>query len=43
MSQIILVTGVEGRFCKKLKEAKTKLNFNFAIKKERNILNPNSL
>ena len=43
MSQIILVTGVEGRFCKKLKEFKTNLNFYFATKKECNILNPNSL
>ena len=43
MSQIILVTGGEGRFCKKLKESKTNLNFYFATKKECNILNPNSL
>ena len=43
MSQIILVTGGEGRFCKKLKEFKTNLNFYFATKKECNILNPNSL
>ena len=43
MSQIILVTGGEGRFCKKLKKTKTKLNFYFATKKECNILNPNSL
>ena len=42
MSQIILVTG-EGRICKKLKEAKTKLNFYFVTKEERNILNLNSL
>ena len=43
MSQIILVTGGEGRICKKLKEAKTKLNFYFVTKEERNILNLNSL
>ena len=43
MRKIILVTGGEGRFCKKLKATKTNLNFYFATKKECNILNPKSL
>ncbi len=43
MRKMILVTGGEGRFCKKLKKSKTRLNFYFAKKKECNILNLKSL
>ena len=43
MNKTILVTGGEGRFCKKLKKAKINLDFYFASKKECNILNLNSL
>tara|TARA_Y100000992_G_C21117213_1_gene420126 strand:+ start:70 stop:774 length:705 start_codon:yes stop_codon:yes gene_type:complete len=43
MNKIILVTGGEGRFCKKLEKSKTQLKFYFANKKECNILNYKSL
>ena len=43
MNKVILVTGGESRFCKKLKAHKRNLNFYFATKSECNILNLNSL
>ena len=43
MNKIILVTGGEGRFCKKLEKSETQLKFYFANKKECNILNYKSL
>ncbi len=43
MIQKILVTGGEGRFCKKLKKTKNDMNFYFATKKECNILDLRSL
>ena len=43
MSQLILVTGGEGRFAKILKKKNKFLNLYFAKKSECNILNLNSL
>ena len=43
MSQLILVTGGEGRFAKILKKKNKSLNLYFAKKSECNILNLNSL
>ena len=43
MKKIILVTGGEGRFCKKLKESDSKKKYYFSTKNECNILNINSL
>ena len=43
MEKIILVTGGEGRFCKKLKESDSKKKYYFSTKNECNILNINSL
>ena len=43
MNDLILVTGGDGRFCKKLKISNHKLNLYFTNKKECNILNLKSL
>jgi dTDP-4-dehydrorhamnose reductase len=43
MNKVILVTGGESRFCKKLKANRGGLNFYFATKKECNILSLKSL